>query len=82
LTTSASCTSHSGRTRHSGTAIAVDPETAFLAAVHALSGGEDLTKALTCKGSTKFGQSLSKEEMPALLQERASCDLPKTRPQN
>ncbi len=34
---------------------AVDPEAAFLAAVHALAGGEDLAKALACKGSTKFG---------------------------
>ena len=59
-------------------ATAVDPEAAFLAAVHALSGGEDLAKALACKGSTKFGESLSKEEMSALLQEWASCEFRET----
>lgn len=53
-----------------------DPETAFLAALHALVGGEDLAKALACKGSTRFGESLSKEEMAALLQEWASCRFP------
>ncbi|QIN81350.1 DNA mismatch repair endonuclease MutL [Rubrobacter tropicus] len=52
---------------------AVDPEAAFLAAVHALAGGEDLAKALACKGSTKFGESLSKEEMAALLQAWSKC---------
>ena len=57
-------------------ATAVDPEAAFLAAVHALSGGEDLAKALACKGSTKFGESLSGEEMSALLREWASCEFP------
>jgi DNA mismatch repair protein MutL len=55
-------------------ATAADIEAAFLAAVHALSGGEDLAKALACKGSTKFGESLTKEEMSALLQEWASCE--------
>jgi DNA mismatch repair protein MutL len=59
-------------------ATAVDPEAAFLAAVHALSGGEDLAKALACKGSTKFGESLTKEEMSALLQEWASCEFRET----
>jgi DNA mismatch repair protein MutL len=59
-------------------ATAVDPEAAFLAAVHALSGGEDLAKALACKGSTKFGEGLSRDEMSALLREWASCEFPKT----
>ena len=31
-----------------------DPEAAFLAALYALAGGEDLARALACKGSTKF----------------------------
>jgi DNA mismatch repair protein MutL len=46
-----------------------DPETALLAALHALAGGEDLAKALSCKGSTRFGESLSSEEMEMLLKE-------------
>ena len=57
-------------------ATATDPEAAFLAAVHALAGGEDLAKALACKGSTKFGVPLSKDEMAALLQEWSSCQFP------
>ena len=51
-----------------------DPEAAFLAALHALAGGEDLAKALACKGSTKFGEGLSPEEMKALLREWAACE--------
>jgi DNA mismatch repair protein MutL len=46
-----------------------DPEAALLAALHALAGGEDLAKALACKGSTRFGESLSREEMEILLKE-------------
>jgi DNA mismatch repair protein MutL len=46
-----------------------DPETALLAALHALAGGEDLAKALACKGSTRFGESLSTEEMELLLKD-------------
>jgi DNA mismatch repair protein MutL len=46
-----------------------DPEIALLAALHALTGGEDLAKALACKGSTRFGEDLSTEEMEALLRE-------------
>ena len=53
---------------------AVDPEAAFLAALHALAGGEDLAKALACKGSTKFGESLSREEMLALLRDWTLCE--------
>ena len=51
-----------------------DPETAFLAALHALVGGEDLAKALACKGSTRFGQVLSREEMEILLKEWTSTE--------
>jgi DNA mismatch repair protein MutL len=46
-----------------------DPETALLAALHALAGGEDHAKALACKGSTRFGENLSREEMETLLKE-------------
>src|SRR5215217_2371214 len=46
-----------------------DPETALLAALHALAGGEDLAKALACKGSTRFGENLFREEMEVLLRE-------------
>ncbi len=48
-----------------------DPETALLAALHALAGGEDLAKALACKGSTRFGEALSRDEMEMLLREWA-----------
>ncbi len=51
-----------------------DPETALLAALHALAGGEDLAKALACKGSTRFGEALSSEEMEMLLREWASTE--------
>ncbi|HJQ29764.1 MAG TPA: DNA mismatch repair endonuclease MutL [Rubrobacter sp.] len=51
-----------------------DPETAFLAALHALAGGEDLAKALACKGSTRFGESLSSEEMRKLLADWSTCE--------
>ena len=40
-------------------ATVTDPEIALLAALHALAGGEDLAKALACKGSTRFGANLS-----------------------
>ncbi len=63
-------------------ATAADPEAAFLAALHALAGGEDLAKALACKGSTKFGESLSRDGMATLLDEWASCDFPETCPPN
>lgn len=53
-----------------------EAETAFLAAVEALAGGEDLAKALACKGSTKFGESLAREEMEDLLKEWAACEFP------
>jgi len=55
-------------------ATVTDPEAALLAALHALAGGEDLAKALACKGSTKFGEGLSVGEMKALLKEWASCE--------
>ena len=51
-----------------------EPETALVAAVEALAGGEDLAKALACKGSTKFGESLSREGMERLLKEWAACE--------
>ncbi len=37
----------------------------------------DLAKALACKGSTKFGEDLSREGMAALLHEWACCQFPK-----
>lgn len=51
-----------------------DPEGAFLGAVEALVGGEDLAKALACRGSTKFGESLTREEMVSLLREWLDCE--------
>jgi DNA mismatch repair protein MutL len=51
-----------------------EPEAALLAALHALAGGEDLAKALACKGSTRFGESLSREEMEILLKEWSSTE--------
>jgi DNA mismatch repair protein MutL len=46
-----------------------DPKAALLVALHVLAGGEDLAKALACKGSTRFGENLSSEEMEMLLKE-------------
>lgn len=57
-----------------------DAEAAFLAALGALVGGEDLAKTLACKGSTRFGESLSREEMEGLLREWASCKFPEVCP--
>jgi hypothetical protein len=51
-----------------------DPEGAFLGAVEALAGGEDLAKALACRGSTKFGEELSREALDALLEAWAACE--------
>ncbi|MGF1470640.1 MAG: DNA mismatch repair endonuclease MutL [Rubrobacteraceae bacterium] len=51
-----------------------DPELALGAAVEALAGGEDLAKALACKGSTKFGESLSREALEKLLREWAATE--------
>ncbi len=51
-----------------------DPEGAFLGAIEALAGGEDLAKALACRGSTKFGESLTHEEMILLLKEWSACE--------
>ena len=59
-----------------------DPENALLAAVEALAGGEDLAKALACKGSTKFGESLPREEMEVLLKEWAACEFKDANPTN
>jgi DNA mismatch repair protein MutL len=52
----------------------MDPEGAFLGAVEALAGGEDLAKALACRGSTKFGEELSREALGTLLEEWAACE--------
>ena len=57
-----------------------DPEAAFLAALRALAGGEDLAKALACKGSTRFGENLSREEMEMLLKEWAATEFPEVCP--
>ena len=65
---------------HRGAGTAVDPEVAFLAALHALAGGEDLAKALACKGWTKFGENLSGEGMAAMLDEWSSCEFPNVCP--
>ncbi|CAA9488038.1 MAG: DNA mismatch repair protein MutL [uncultured Rubrobacteraceae bacterium] len=51
-----------------------DAEGALLGAVEALAGGEDLAKALACRGSTKFGEGLSKGEMEVLLEAWAACE--------
>jgi hypothetical protein len=51
-----------------------DPEGAFLGALEALVSGEHLTKTLACRGSTKFGESLTREEMASLLREWADCE--------
>jgi DNA mismatch repair protein MutL len=47
---------------------------ALTAALGALAGGEDLAKALACKGSTRFGEDLSREEMEGLLKEWSATD--------
>ncbi|CAN5882779.1 hypothetical protein BH23ACT11_BH23ACT11_22300 [soil metagenome] len=52
----------------------VEPETGLVAALEALAGGEDLAKALACKGSTKFGEILTGEQMERLLKEWAACE--------
>jgi DNA mismatch repair protein MutL len=55
---------------------AADPETSLVAAVEALMGGEDLAKALACKGSRKFGEELTRTEMERMLEEWSSCEFP------
>lgn len=55
---------------------APEPAAAFRAALEALAGGEDLAKALACKGSTKFGESLSKEQMERLIKQWTACEFP------
>lgn len=59
---------------------AAEPGTAFRAALEALAGGEDLAKALACKGSTKFGEQLSKEKMQNLIKEWTACEFPEVCP--
>jgi DNA mismatch repair protein MutL len=51
-----------------------DPEAALVAALSALAGAEDLAKALACKGSTRFGENLSREEMEGLLKAWAATE--------
>ncbi len=51
-----------------------DPEGALIGTVGALAGGEDLAKALACRGSTKFGEELSWEALEGLLREWAACE--------
>ena len=51
-----------------------DPEGGLFGALEALVGAEDLAKALACRGSTKFGESLTREEMVSLLGEWAACE--------
>jgi DNA mismatch repair protein MutL len=43
-------------------------------ALHALAGGDDLAKALACKGSKRFGENLSNEEMELLLKEWSATE--------
>ena len=57
-----------------------DTGAALVAALDALVGGEDLAKALACKGSTRFGENLSREEMEGLLKEWVSSDFPEICP--
>ncbi len=52
----------------------MDLEEANLGAIEAIAGGEDLAKALACRGSKKFGESLTREEMVSLLREWSSCE--------
>lgn len=59
---------------------AAEPEAAFRAALEALAVGEGLAKALACKGSTKFGETLSKARMELLLEDWASCEFPEVCP--
>jgi DNA mismatch repair protein MutL len=59
-----------------------EPETALVAALQALVGGEDLAKALACKGSTRFGESISREEMEVLLKEWSATEFKDTNPPN
>ncbi len=51
-----------------------DPGAALEAAVGALAGGEDLAKALACKGSTKFGEEMPREALEVLLNDWAACE--------
>ena len=55
---------------------ATDPEVALISALKALAGGDDLAKALACKGSTRFGENLSTEEMALLLKEWSLTEFP------
>jgi DNA mismatch repair protein MutL len=51
-----------------------DPEGALLGALEALTGGEDPGQGPCVPGSTKFGESPTREEMVSLLQEWAATE--------
>lgn len=57
-----------------------EPGSAFTAALEALAGGEDLAKALACRGSVRFGAALSPEEMASLLRSWSACSFPEVCP--
>ena len=57
-----------------------DPEASLVAALQALAGGEDLAKALACKGSTRFGENLSREEIEVLLRDWSAAEFRHTNP--
>ena len=59
-----------------------DAGVALEAALGALAGGEDLAKAFACKGSTRFGESLGREEMETLLEEWAATEFKGRAPQD
>jgi len=59
---------------------AAEPAKDLRAALEALAGGEDLAKALACKGSTKFGEQLSGERMEWLIREWTACEFPEVCP--
>ena len=44
-----------------------DPEGAFLGAVEALAGGDDLAKPIACRGYTKIEEELSREALEKKL---------------
>ncbi len=55
-----------------------DAGEALVSALGALAGGEDLAKAMACRGSTKFGENLSIGEMEALLEDWSACEFKDT----
>jgi DNA mismatch repair protein MutL len=53
---------------------------AFVAALEALVGGEDLAKALACRDSVKFGAPLPRSAMEELVRDWSGCDFPEVCP--